>query len=200
MPVKPLYNEKVLLQEISSGNETAFAQLFDHYRPNIYTTVLRMTGSAQEAEEVLQDTFLKVWLKRASLPDLANFGGWVYTIAENLTYNTLKSKQRNRSRTFQVDPDLGPWTFSSVTAEDHLLDKEYAVLLSKAIKQLPDKQRQTYILIKQEGMKREEAARVLHISPETVKWNLDQAMRSIRAFCLAHLEILPLFLLLFPRE
>lgn len=200
MPVKPLHNEKVLLQEISSGNESLFAQLFDHYRPNIYTTVLRMTGSVQEAEEILQDTFLKVWLKRASLPDLANFGGWVYTIAENLTYNALKSKQRNRSRTFQVDPDLGPFPFSSVTAEDHLLDKEYEVLLNTAIKQLPDKQQQTYILVKQEGMKREEAARALHISPETVKWNLNQAMRSIRAFCLAHLEILPLFLLLFPWE
>jgi RNA polymerase sigma-70 factor (ECF subfamily) len=73
--------------------------------------------------------------------------------------------------------------------EDRVLNNEYTRILQAAIDRLPEQQRQVYNLIKKEGLKREEAAAALQLSPETVKSHLAQAMRSVRVYCLSHLEI-----------
>lgn len=183
-----MVNERLLLSGIASGDESAFEQVFNFYRPNLFTTVFRMTGSRQVAEEILQDSFLKVWIKREQLPELTNFGGWLYTIAENLTYNAIKSLQREKMHT--VSFVLNIYTDRFAQADEALREKEYNGLLLKAIGRLPEKQQRTYLLIKQHGLKRNEAAKKLGVSPETVKWNLDQAMRSIRAFFMQNIEFI----------
>ena len=94
----PVHDERILLSLVASGDEPAFTRLFHLYEANIYPVVFRLTRDQQAAEEVLQDVFLKVWLKKEQLPDLENFGGWLYTIAENLTFNYLKSHQRAKAR------------------------------------------------------------------------------------------------------
>jgi RNA polymerase sigma factor (sigma-70 family) len=190
-----MVNEKLLLLEIASGNEDAFKEVFNFYRPNLYTTVKRITGDPQVAEEILLDSFLKVWLKRELLPDLENFGGWLYTIAENLTYNAIKSLKRRKEHSARFALNIYADHFAP--ADEWLREKEYQQLLHKAIACLPKKQQQTYILIKEHGLKRNEVARVLGVSPETVKWNLDQAMRSLRAFFIRHIEIAGLICFIF---
>jgi RNA polymerase sigma-70 factor (ECF subfamily) len=74
-------------------------------------------------------------------------------------------------------------------------EKEHARVLHQAIRRLPGKQRLTYHLMKEKGLRREEVAEILHVSPETVKTNLEIATKRVRAFCLAHLDLSILFLL-----
>jgi len=185
--MQPLENEKALLEKIASGDTRAFSAVFDHYRPNIYTTALRMTGDGPTAEEILQDVFLKVWLKRDGLPGVHNFGGWIFTIAENLTYNAIKKMKRARGRSLELTPETGS-DMSGTGTEELLNQKEYRALIQKAVDRLPPRQRETFLLIKEQGLKREDAAQKMGVSAHTVKSNLDNAMRSIRAFCLASLE------------
>lgn len=175
-----------LLKKVATGDEHSFSLLFDKYRPNIYTTALRIIGDEWTAEEILQDTFLKVWLNREILPDLENFGGWLYTIARNLTYNSIKQVQCEKKKLVKAAKESISVYYRQT---DYLTeDKEFVHILKLAIERLPPKQKLTYQLIKEQEMKREEAALALNVSAETVKWNLDQAMRSIRAFCMAHLK------------
>ncbi|SMC92024.1 RNA polymerase sigma factor [Pedobacter nyackensis] len=181
-----------LLKKVATGDEHSFSLLFDKYRPNIYTTALRIIGDEWTAEEILQDTFLKVWLNREILPDLENFGGWLYTIARNLTYNSIKQVQSEKKKLVKAAKESISVYYRQT---DYLTeDKEFEHILKLAIERLPPKQKQTYQLIKEQEMKREEAALALNVSAETVKWNLDQAMRSIRAFCMAHLKDAPLII------
>lgn len=98
MHVVPLHNEQNLLDQIAAGNEHAFETIYNHYRPVIFTKALRLTDEDWTAEEIVQDTFLQVWLKRSELRRLDNFSGWLYTIAVNLTYNSLVKKARERKR------------------------------------------------------------------------------------------------------
>lgn len=182
-----LHNEKELLLKIAKGSEKAFKQIFDHYRPNIYTTILRLTGDAWLAQELMQDTFLKAWLKRSELPALENFGGWLYTISERLTWNALRNAERLANRAQNWEQQLRE--IPTVEGGRTLEEKEFEELLHSAIAHLPERQQQTYRLVRQQGLRREEAARQLGVSPETVKSNLEQAMRSIRAFCLARMDI-----------
>jgi RNA polymerase sigma-70 factor (ECF subfamily) len=179
-----------LLQKVAVGDEPSFSLLFNKYRANIYTTALRITADEWMAEEILQDTFLKVWLNREMLPDLENFGGWLHTIARNLTYNSIKQVQNEKKKLLNAAKESISVYYRQT---DYLAeDKEFAHILRLAIEQLPPKQKLTYQLIKEQEMKRDEAAQVLNVSSETVKWNLDQAMRSIRAFCMVYLKDAPL--------
>src|SRR2546423_1429309 len=142
-----LGNEKNLLLLVARGDEISFTRLFNHYRSNLYTTALRMTGDEGVAEEILQDAFLKVWLKRETLPAIENFGGWLYTIAENLTYNAIKRLQREKKQSKELNEYLLPDVPGIIN--DDLQDKEYEAVLNTAVQRLPEKQQQTYKLIKQ---------------------------------------------------
>lgn len=194
MPDKP-ENEKILLQKIAENDEFSFSTIFDHYRPVIYTLALRYTGAAWLAEEVVQDTFLKVWLRRSTLPEIENFGGWLYTIAQGLTINAAKKAGREQL-------NLKEWAqqYNLPEAAPTVEETEYYGILKEAVDRLPQRQQQVYKLIKQEGLKRGEAAERLQVSEETIKSNLDHAMRSIRAWCIARMDrssAVVIFLLIF---
>ncbi len=191
MSTQTPYDEGEWIRRISEGSEESFSRLFDYYRPNIYTTALRIIGDYTLAEEVVQDTFLKVWLKRETLPEIQNFSSWLYTIAQNYTFSALRKlkRERDRSGLLKKEPAIG---FAAMNIID---EKENARVLHQAINRLPGKQQLTYRLMRERGLRREEVAEILHVSPETVKTNLELATRSVRAFCLAHLDLSILFIL-----
>ncbi|MDR2284332.1 MAG: sigma-70 family RNA polymerase sigma factor [Sphingobacterium sp.] len=183
-----------LLQQVAAGDEQAFKSLFDRFRPNIFTTALRFTNNEWMAEDIVQDTFVKVWLNKQLLPTLDNFEGWLYILAKNITLNVLKKRDHYKAYYQEEAKDALLRYFPEA---DYLVqDKEFQHMLQQAIKRLPPKQQETYRLIKEEYHKREEVASLLNVSPETVKWNLDQAMKSIRAYCVSNMKDIPFVLLL----
>jgi RNA polymerase sigma-70 factor (ECF subfamily) len=172
-------HEKELLCKIAVGDQHAFGLLFRSHRRTIYLTALRLTQSAAISEEIVQDVFLKVWLKRTSLPQIEQFNAWLFTIAQNTIYSAMR--KICREATFQRSIDALPQP-----AEDP--NPGYEQLLEEAVNHLPSKQKNTYILIKKEGLKRQQAATILNVSSETVKSNLDEAIRNIKAYCTAKKE------------
>ncbi|WEK34401.1 MAG: sigma-70 family RNA polymerase sigma factor [Candidatus Pseudobacter hemicellulosilyticus] len=181
---------------IRDGDEKAFTELFHTYQPRIYTFIRRISGMETLAQEIVQDTFLKIWLKRDTLGELQNIGGWIHTIASHLAYNALTRENANDrllNRLQLIAEARSPETFTPT--ERLLLEKEYADLLSKAVQKLPERQLIAYRLIKEQGLTRTQAAAEMGISPESVKTNLALALQKIRAYCIARLG--PLGLLLF---
>ncbi|HWJ28602.1 MAG TPA: sigma factor, partial [Flavisolibacter sp.] len=83
-------NENELIQGVLQGDEKAFRQLFDHYWPGIFSVAFSLTKSSVLSEEIVQDVFLKVWLKREQLATVNNFPGYLFTIAKNHIYNELR--------------------------------------------------------------------------------------------------------------
>ncbi|RFS20659.1 RNA polymerase sigma factor [Chitinophaga silvatica] len=186
-------NEEMLIKLVAEGNQRAFSALVKAYRANIYTTALQLLHNRQMAEEVLQDVFLKVWLQRSSLTEIDNFPAWLNAVSRNTIYSAFK-----RSLKEKVLPvgELEESLDAGYNTADPLLEKEYSNLLHTAISRLPEKQQQTYRLIKLQGLKRSEAAAKLGVSTETVKYNLDEASKKVRAYCLAQLPLGALLLLL----
>jgi RNA polymerase sigma factor (sigma-70 family) len=183
-----------LLLAVANGDELAFGRLFDIFSPSIHAIVYRITGNEWTVEEVLQDIFVKVWINRATLPTIENFDGWLYTVAKNTTYNAIKQSQREKLKFNELAKES--ITLFYPEADYNIQEREFQAILEQAIERLPEKQKLTYKLIKEEQLKREQVATQLNIAPETVKSNLDHAMRSIRAYCVAHLKDLPLILIL----
>jgi RNA polymerase sigma-70 factor (family 1) len=181
-----LYNESEVLLEVAQGSETAFSRLVEFYKNNLYTSAWRITGSKAMAEDVLQNVFLKVWMHRERLPALDNFSGYLFTMTQNAIFDALRTVARRRERS--LSPETDDALFSHCDTEQTIEQREYDVVLHRAIESLPSKQKQTYILIKQEGLKRSETANLLNVSPETVKFNLEEATRKIKAFCRVYLN------------
>lgn len=174
------YHEKEILVKIAEGDQKAFGLLFQHYKAGIYTIAFRLTHSAAVSEEIVQDVFLKVWVKRSGLDQIENFRAYLFTIAQNTIYSAMRKlcKQKLLSQ----DPAT---IVTLATPEEDTKNRDYEQLLQEAVERLPAKQKRTYVLIKKEGLKREQAAVILHVSAETVKSNLEQAIRNIKAYCLA---------------
>jgi len=179
-------SESVLIQRVSTGDEHAFRLLFERYRDNIYTTIYRITLLDWMAEEILLDCFIKVWTKREELPSVMNFGGWLYTMASRLALNAIQDAARQRSRQLASASFLPE---DRVPSGESLFDaKQYHAIVQKAVCRLTGRQRETWELIREQGMKRSEVADRLKISPETVKYHFELALKNVRAFCLAYLE------------
>ncbi len=170
-------SDHILLAGVSSGNETAFRSLFDRYRGKIYTYALRLSEDTSLADEVVQDVFLKIWLKRKELPSIDNFNAWLYAIARHRMFDMMKQQAREM-KTLETVQLAAPDATNN--AELSLLEKEHQLLLKDALSQLSPRQQHIYHLSRHHGMKHEEIAQNLNISRHTVKTHLVHALRVIR--------------------
>ena len=171
------YNEKELLLRISEGDESAFGTLFNAWRDKLYFFLLRITGSPETAEDVLQDTFVKLWVNRATLTEINNFSGYLYQMTRN---QAITGFHRLSLQTLML-ADLRRETLStSLPADEALLQKQLQETLSKAIDSLPNQQKLVYTLVRVEGLRYEEVAQQLHISISTVKNHMSRALETVR--------------------
>lgn len=181
-----LINESEIIFKISEGDESAFTQFFDHYKDHIYNSAYKLTHSHTIAQEIVSDVFLKIWLKRKDLKNIQNFSAYLFTIVRNDVYRILKNNAKNYIVSELTDSNC---TSYNNQIENSLIDKEYNIILKKAISHLPNQQKRVYLLIKEQELKRETVADILSINSETVKFHLAQAMKSICSFCLPYLKI-----------
>ena len=180
------YCEESLLALIAHGDEVAFTKLFALYRDGIYSIAFKITHSTTASEEIVQDVFLKIWLRKDRLIEIQNFSAYLLMVTRNTVYKSLKRIAKNYEVTILTEKDH---LVADSDSADLLMEKEYNLLLQKAIQRLPNQQKEVYQYIREKGLKREEAASLLHLSPETVKFHLAQAMKNIRTFCLIHLDM-----------
>jgi RNA polymerase sigma-70 factor (ECF subfamily) len=182
------YQEKELLLRLENGDQLALAQLMEIYKNNIYTTAIHIIKSTEIAEEVVQDVFMIIWKKRKELKEIENFPAYLHGIAKHTIYHALKNVIQQRERKLKGEKEEMLLFHQDI--EEWLYGREFELILQKAIERLPARQKQAFNLIKLEGCTREEAAEQLQISSETVKSNLEEAIRKIRAYCLCYQKIL----------
>lgn len=191
-PVPPyLTDEKNVLLRVADGDLTAFRQLFEAYKNKVYSYAIHYTDNTEEAEEIVQDVFVKVWLHKESLPGLERFEAWIFTITRNLSFNSLRKQARqasiiNKAETVEAEGEQ---------ADQQLLYKEQERLLQLAIKQLPPQQQLVYKLYNEQHLSAADIARQLNISHSTVKNHLSLATRTIRNILHVCVILTPLSLL-----
>lgn len=181
-----LLHEKELLLQVAEGNEAAFAGIFNHYRKKVYSTGIMLTHSPEIAEELVQDVFLKIWLKKQDLPAVENFEAHLFIITRNIAYDILRRIANQRKVYKEVHKETAG--FGAIT-DDAILEKAHKKVLQDAIGRLPEKQKQVYILMREEGLKRNEVAEKLGIQPNTVKEHMAKALKAVRAYCVANLDL-----------
>ncbi|MCE6989715.1 RNA polymerase sigma factor [Dyadobacter sp. CY323] len=172
-----LHQETALLQAVSQGDERAFTVLYNHYHQRLGVHIYGITKSAELAEEVVHDVFLKIWLNREMLADIENFPVYLYVVSKNAALNCLKKTAREQTKTTDLDTALDYLQITE-TAED---DYRY-LLIDEAIDRLPPQQRQVYLLSRHERLTYAEVALQMGLSKETVKKYLQIATEFISTY------------------
>lgn len=171
--------DEVLLAKIASGDHHAFRILFNRYHHKVYSYSLRFLGSETAAEEIVQEVFINIWLGRAKVIRIKNFGGYLRVATKNRTLNALKKIALD----FKINnAGMHEWTEVNNDTEEAIQLKETHGLLNEAIQRLPKQQRLVYQMCQIDGIKQKEAAEQLNISPRTVKVHLREATKTIRSF------------------
>jgi RNA polymerase sigma-70 factor (family 1) len=178
---------------IANGDQEAFSHFFHALKNKIYSFSYSFIHSAEAAEEITQEVFIKVWRNRESLSQIDNVDAWLSTITKNLCLNYLKklalerkSKQEFQNGDEPVDQNV----------EHYLSYKERVLQVAEAVDQLSPQQRLIFTLNRDKGMKNEEIAHQLNLSPNTVKTHLVTALKKIRSFLESHAtHLFSLFLL-----
>jgi RNA polymerase sigma-70 factor (ECF subfamily) len=176
--------EAELVERCRRGEPGAFEELYRQHAPRIYGLVCRMTGSASDGEDLLQEVFLLVHRKLGSFKGESSLGTWIYRLATNNCLDFLRSRQhRQQQRTTETLDDVLP-TRSGATAPFRVdrLDLERAIL------QLPPGYRAAFVLHDVEGFDHAEVAAQLGIAEGTSKSQVHKARLKIRELLAARVE------------
>jgi len=180
-----LASDKDILWAVADGNESAFRLLVDQWRDKVYSVAMYLTRSEILSEDIVQETFIKVWENRSQLKEINFFSSWIRTIVRNTCLNYLRSVATEKLALAKL---AGHHIYIDNT-EDPAIAKEYDQMLQKAINTLPKRQQEVYLLHRMQGLKHEQIARQLGISVFTVKEHMRMALRSIRSSLENYIEL-----------
>jgi len=161
------------------GDEYAFQQLFEKYENDIFRYAFSLIKSRAHAQEIVQDVFVKVWIKRATLKPELSFKSFLFTITKNLSYNLLVKASNDIKLRQEV---FYHKTVSYSTVENYMLNAEYDLLKRQAIDRLPPRRRRIFEMSRIEGKSYKEISAELGITTQTVKNQMSLALGNITVF------------------
>ena len=171
-----MHNEKVILVKVSEGDENAFRDLFCYYYPKAKTFLEQMISSSDDAMDIAQNIFVKIWLQRSILPEVKSFGAYLYTIARNAAIDYGRTRKiKIPLEEMEVGYDIVKWH-----SESEYFAKETQIQIAAAISKQPEKRRPVFIMSRLEGKTNGEIAELLGISKRTVENHLNLVLKELR--------------------
>jgi RNA polymerase sigma-70 factor (ECF subfamily) len=175
------FAESDYLRRLKQDDERAFDALFRHYSALVYRFAYSYLKSRPAAEEIVQECFIKIWEKRAQLRDDLPLKGYLFTTAHHAVLNELRRDQHNLRLHGQVAAAAGP---ASVPNEVEYQEME--ALYQAALERLPPKQREAFLLSRQQGLSYPEIAERQGVSVKTVEAHMVQALKTMRLYFRLH--------------
>ncbi|HEX6372991.1 MAG TPA: sigma-70 family RNA polymerase sigma factor [Longimicrobium sp.] len=165
-----------------AGDRLAFGELVERYQNRLLNFIYRTTGDRERAEDLVQETFIRVYRHLHRFDQTKKFSTWVYTISSNLAKNELRNRSRNPLVLFQTlmknrDADTRPleWEDNTYRPDDLFRKRHLKSQVDAAVDQLPEHHRTVFILREMEGKTYEEIADITATNLGTVKSRLNRA-------------------------
>ena len=188
--MRPERSDEQLMLSFKHGDARAFEALVRRHRGPVFNFILRYTGQRARAEDVLQETWLKVVRSAEGYEPKARFTTWVYTIARNLCVDSARKESYRQAESLdapayvgkdgdgpvrgEVVPDGG------VSPERGAYNARVRPLIEKALSALPDEQREVFLLREYSGIAFKDIAEVTSTSENTVKSRMRYALEALR--------------------
>jgi len=170
-----------LVFRAKQGDLEAFAELVRSCQEKVFRTILSFTRNVQDADDLMQETFLQAYRNLGKFKERSSFFTWVYRIAVNKTLNFLKKKGREKGReTLNEDAPAPDEGLAAASPETASLREELRRKMKEAIDGLPLLYRAAFILVVDQGLSHDQAARVLKCATNTVAWRMHRARKLLQ--------------------
>jgi len=165
-------NDQILISALKNGDISAFDKIFHLYHKRIFSFCKNHFHSHHDAEEVVQDVFLKLWQKKHCIDTDQNFDAYLYTIAKNTIYDSLKKLIKNK---FEAEYESKN-SYGINDIERTLFYNDLEKVYSETLNQLPKRRREIFHLSRNEGLSNKEISERLDISIKTVENQITMAI------------------------
>lgn len=171
------YIELLLLQQIAAGDEKAFRSLINIYNPVLFPGINRMVKDPEVSQDILQETYLRLWLYRDKMPTIENPRAWILKIAYRRAFTFLQVSKNQ----FKIKVGISRHISSSHVEIEKSLDfNTLNNLVKTAVSRLPPQQKKVYQFSRVEGYSQNEIAEMMGLAPQTVKNTMGRALQFIR--------------------
>jgi RNA polymerase sigma-70 factor (family 1) len=171
------YEEKLLLAEVSSGDEKAFRKLYDAYFDRLSVYVYKFNKSEEATAEIVQDVFLKLWITRGAAKQIDSLQGYLFRSARNRTIDYLRKLARDSNLANLVSLQLSD---ERNNIEEKLNLSDLQLLINQALEELSEQKKQIFKLSKLDGLSHDEISEAMNLSKSTVKNHLSETLRHLR--------------------
>lgn len=169
------YPDENTLIRVTQGDEAAFAELYNHYKTPALRFTFSLLKDEEEAENMVQDVFIKIWVRRAQIKPDYNFNSYLFTCLRNMAFDHFKKLEKNEQLRKHYMEAI------RVAGEDEKEEAERRLsVVQAAVESLSIKRRQILKLNIEEGKSYQEIAEFLRISKNTVKNQLVKAKQILR--------------------
>jgi len=175
-------SDSEVVQASLDGDTRAFGELVHRYDQRLLNFVYRTIGDRERAQDLIQETFVRVYRHLHRFDQSKKFSTWIYTIASNLAKNELRNRSRNPLVLFQAikkhwEADHRPlqWEDSSYSPDDLYRKRHLREQVEKAVVELPEHHRVVFVLREMEGKTYEEISEITGVTLGTVKSRLNRA-------------------------
>lgn len=180
-------DDNILIEAINNGDTRAYAKLVNRYKDLVYTLALRMLKNKEEAEEVSQDTFIKVFKSLNKFKGDSKFSTWIYRVTYNSCLDNIKKNKK-----YHNDVAIDEYTFNKLdtldNALDHIIKEEKSVLIKNCINKLPEDSSALLTLFYFEELSLDEISQIIHVEPNTVKVKLFRARKKLAVILEQYLQ------------
>lgn len=171
------HTEQQLISLLRNGSQFAFERLFENYSQKLYRFSLSYLKSETEAEEIVQDVFLKLWENREKLRNETSFQSYLFTIAFNDIHKHFNKKARDERYRTEILDSLSDENPAIETNPDF---EALVIKLESLIEQMPERRKEIFRKRKKEAKSVKDIAREMSISPKTVENQITEAMNFLK--------------------
>ncbi|MFC3198276.1 RNA polymerase sigma factor [Parapedobacter deserti] len=170
-------DEIALLRRLRTGDARAFETMYHRYKRPLAKSLLRLLKAQSLAEDVLQESFVKVWERRAFIDPERTFGAYLYRIAVNLVYDIYRRSNLDRKLTdYLISHADDVYTH----VEEQIINREQLGALKALLEQIPPQRRRVFELFKLEGKSYQEISMELGISKPTINSHITKVNQFLR--------------------
>jgi RNA polymerase sigma-70 factor (ECF subfamily) len=185
VPNMPKLSDRELVDRAREGDEAAFGQIVRRHQQRIHRLAIHLLRDRAEAEDVMQETFIRAYRAIARFDGRSEPYTWLYRIAVNLSLNALRSRKAHKTTTTGDDPRLDAIVAERRSSDDPPEDasrRQVYTALAAGIDRLSETLRTTLILVCIDGRSHEEASVILGAPEGTIAWRIHEARRKLKEF------------------
>ena len=171
--------EEIAIEKARRGDRDAFRVLVERHARPVFRLAYRMTGNEIDAEDMVQETFLKAWKQIGKFDGRAAFGSWLHRICANCALDHIRARKRKQEMQ-AMDDAMAQVATGAPSPERLALSSQITAILGTALDELSEMERAAFVLRHYEGLSIEEISAALGVQPGAAKHSVFRAVHKLR--------------------